>query len=893
MVEVYSVTFEHHRDSLGIGETSPRLSWKFKGDAKDWNQSSYDIEIVFALSEGSKTHLYHVNSSSSVLVPWPTNPLQSRQRAAVRIRAHGTAVGDSTPWSDPALVEAGLIKPKDWSASLIGAPKALSLGGSLQPALFRKTFEYTRSSETLRSARLYITCHGIYEAHLNGKRIGDHVFAPGWTSYNHHLNYQTYDVTALLHEDENVIGVEVGEGWFCGRLGFNGGKRNIYGDQLALLFQLELRFTNGLSKIINSDDTWRTSNGSIISSQIYDGEVYDASRTVDWHSTKFDDTSWSLVESLAIPTAQLLAAKGPPVRKIQNIQPQRIWKSPAGHTIVDFGQNMVGWLKIMISGPRGHQVTFTHAEVLENEECATRPLRDCKATDTIILSGETIEWEPKFTFHGFRYVQVQNWSSQSGMPTKEDINAIVLHTDMEQTGFFECSDSMINKLHENIQWGMKGNFLSIPTDCPQRDERLGWTGDIQIFAPTANFLYDTSGMLSGWLRDLAAEQLNDYDGIPPLVCPNVVEDTFPKAQAAWADAVVITPHDLYNSFGDRKILRDQYHSMRTWVSEALPRSPNRLWKPELMQLGDWLDPAAPPDDPANGRTDPHLVANAYLVRITAIMAIVSRILDLEDDFKHYTLEEDAMRKAFQDEYMTSSGRLAPDTMTSLSLALKFSLFRNATETASAATRLAKIVRAANFRIATGFVGTPLILPALTNGGYSQLAYRMLHETKCPSWLYPVTMGSTTMWERWDSILPDGKMNPGEMTSFNHYALGSVAAWLHGTVGGIVSEEGDGVGWRRVLVRPIPGGTVRWAKVRFEGPYGSVGCEWKIEGGIFKCVVRVPPNTNAEVLLPGEGEGERKIIGSGIHEFEALYTEPEWPPTALLDPFASPESTATM
>jgi alpha-L-rhamnosidase len=429
-------------------------------------------------------------------------------------------------------------------------------------------------------------------------------------------------------------------------------------------------------------------------------------------------------------------------------------KSPTGKTIVDFGQNLVGWLRVRVYGQKGCKITFTHTEVLENGECATRPLRDCKAVDTLILSDESIEWEPKFTFHGFRYVQLDGWP---GEPSLQDIRAVVLHTDMEQTGFFECSKPMVNQLHQNIRWGMKGNFLSIPTDCPQRDERLGWTGDIQIFSPTANFLYDTSGMLSSWLQDLAAEQVKDYNGVPPLVCPNVINpivspaEAMAKPQAAWSDAVIITPYDLYKAFGDRQVLLDQHHSMKTWLDTALPRGPNGLWDPTVHQLGDWLDPAAPPDEPGNGRTDPHLVANTYLVRITEILATVSKILDLSDDYYHYTAQATKIKQAFQHEYLTPSGRLAPDTMTSLSLGLMFNLFRNAAETSGAASRLATIVRASKFRIATGFVGTPLILPALTATGSTQLAYRMLLEKKCPSWLYPITMGATTMWERWDSM----------------------------------------------------------------------------------------------------------------------------------------------
>jgi alpha-L-rhamnosidase len=763
-----------------------------------------------------------------------------------------------------------------WTAKFITAPKTFAPNGALRPVLLRKPFKVPAKIQT---AQLSITAQGSYEAYINGTRVGNHVLAPGWTSYNYYLNFQTFDVKDLLNKGENTIGVEVGEGWFCTRLGFGGGRRNIYGDRMTLLAQLVIMFEDGKCLKINSDGSWRSAVGPIISSEIYDGEVYDASLIVEgWNTSAFNDKGWSGVEELEDPPTNLLPPKGPPVRRIETIKPQSILKSPSGKTIIDFGQNLVGRLQVRVTGKEGERIVFTHTEVLEYGECATRPLRDCKATDTLILSGKPIEWEPKFTFHGFRYVQVEGWPSSE--LSQHDIEAVVLHSDLKRTGWFECSDTMVNKLHECIRWGMKGNFLSIPTDCPQRDERLGWTGDIQIFAPTANFLYDTSGMLSNWLQQLAVEQLKDYNGVPPLVCPNVIDDIFPKTQAAWADAAILTPYDLYQSFGDTKILYNQYTSMKAWIDQGLPRQASGLWDPSVYILGDWLDPAAPPDDPANGKTDPHFVANAYLIRITDTMIKVSRILDIQDDCKRYTADAARLRKEFQNEYITPNGRLAPDTMTSLSLALSINLFRSSTETAHAATRLATLVRSSGFRIATGFVGTPLILPVLTAHGHTDLAYRMLLEQGCPSWLYPITMGATTMWERWDSMLPDGRINPGSMTSFNHYALGSVGAWLHETVGGIAPIE---PGWKKIKIEPVPGGDLTWAKVRFESIYGMVACEWKIENGKFSMKATVPKGTTAIVKAPGQ---EAMEVGSGVHDYSTDYVAGEWPPQAIKDLFAS-------
>lgn len=879
MVEIQAVTFEHHRENLGIGESTPRISWSFKGDAKDWTQSSYEIEVSRPLVGSGKPSVFHIKSSESSLLPWPTTPLKSRELAKVRVRAIG-GKSESTPWSGELTVETGLLSREDWTATLIGAEKVKAPSGALRPALFRKDFEV---KEKVRSAKLYITSQGVYEPYINGNRVGDHVFSPGWTSYKHHLNYQTFDVTDRLKSGGNAIGAEVGEGWFSTRLGWYGGNRNIYGDRLALLVQLEVEFDDGKSMTIKSDKTWKSSVGPRIESEIYDGETYDASQEVkDWSSPSFNDKHWSAVQPMDFPTAKLQSPTGPPVRKTQTLKPQKVFKSPKGHAIVDFGQNLVGWLKVHISGPKGHTIKFTHTEVLEHGEVATRPLRDCKAIDHLILSGEPISWEPAFTFHGFRYAQVDNWP---GEIKEGDIEAVVLHTDMQQTGWFKCSDDMVNKLHQNIQWGMRGNFLSIPTDCPQRDERLGWTGDIQIFSPTASFLYNTSGMLSGWLKDLAVEQIHDYNGVTPLVVPNILKPDLSMPQAAWGDVAVILPHDLYIAFGDKNVLKEQHASMKKWLEQGIPRQANGLWDPNVHQLGDWLDPDAPPNEPDKAKTDPHLVANAYLAHISVIMAKVCKILDFKEDAERYGAEAIKIKKLFQAEYMTASGRLAPDTMTSLSLALTYDLFPTPIQKTAAAERLAHIVRTSRFRIATGFVGTPLICPALSKNGHTQLAYRMLLQTKCPSWLYPITMGATTMWERWDSMLPDGSINPGEMTSFNHYALGSVGAWLHSTVGGITPAEG-GEGWNVVRFEPVPGGTVTSAEVAYQGPYGRVECRWKIEKGKFVMTAKIPPNSKGDVKLPGSEEV--KEIGSGVHEFAIEYKAEEWPPKAVYDPFAQYE-----
>lgn len=871
-MKIESVTFEHHQkeETLGIGESTPRISWKVVGEKPNWIQASYEIDIFRDGDLWDRPASYQVESSESVLVPWPSRPLRSRESVIIRIRAIG-ANSETTEWSDNVLIEAGLLKREDWTAQMIAAEQIVTVHNNLRPTLFRKSFEL---ADDPIHARLYATCYGLYEAFVNGVRVGDHVMAPGWTSYKHHLCYQTYDVRDLLKKGANVIGVEVGEGWHCGRLGWNGGDRYIYADRLALLAQLEIGVPGVTMITIGSDETWRTSGGPTVSSEIYDGEEYDSAFEIPgWSTASVDDKKWSSVKTIDFPEGRLQVAEGPPVRETEVVKTQKIFRSPSGKTILDFGQNLVGRLRVRASGPKGHKIILTHTEVLENGEVATRPLRNCKAIDSLILGAKAIVWEPKYTFHGFRYVQVENWPSHHGEPTLSDIEAVVIHTDMKQTGWFECSEPMVNKLHENIRWGMRGNFVSIPTDCPQRDERLGWTGDIQVFSPTASFLYNTSGMLSGWLKDLAVEQIEDFNGVVPLVVPCIKPGELAFPRAAWSDAAIIVPWDLYHAFGDRKILLDQYKSMKKWLDKGLDRQPNGLWKP-IFQYGDWLDPDAPPEAPDRGKTDPQLVANAYLAQVTYLISKVAEVLSLPQDAKHWTSEAERIKQLFLEEYTTSKGQLAHGSMTGLSLALSFNLLP-LDQVPSAIKQLEKVVHSSKFRISTGFVGTPLILPALTASGKIQLAYRMLLEKSCPSWLYPITMGATTMWERWDSMLPDGSINSGSMTSFNHYALGSVGAWLHATVGGISPTE---PGWKVVRFEPVPGGPITWAKVIFDGPYGKVRCEWTVKGKMFNMKATVPPNSMGEIKLPGV----RSVayVGSGTHEYAVEYTPEPWPPKAI-------------
>jgi alpha-L-rhamnosidase len=584
MVKVTRLRFEHHEEAtIGIGESCPRISWSFEidGDERDWVQAAYELEVT----RKSGVERVEVDSSASILVPWVGAPLISGERADVRVRVTD-ALGFTTEWSERAVVETGLLELDDWKCEVIelGLPYATSPGTAHRPVVFRREVEIEGK---VREARLYITAHGVYQTQINGRRVGDHILAPGWTSYGHRLVYQTFDVLAHFTAGRNLIEVDVGEGWYCGKLGWHGGRRNIYGDSMGLIAMLVLKDESGEERILGTDESWNWAYGPVVSSELYDGEKYDFNLQLSETST------WNGVKSQRI-TDNLVAPDGPPVRKTQEIVPKEILKSPSGKTVVDLGQNMVGWVRVSVDGPKGTAISFQFVEVLENGEAVTRTLRDCKARDTLILSGNgRVDWEPKFTFHGFRYVEVENWPGELEV---DDIKGIVIHSDMRETGSFSCSNPLLNKLHDNVRWSMRGNFLGIPTDCPQRDERLGWTGDINAFADTANYLYDTAGMLSSWLRDLALEQ-SAADGIVPLVIPNVIDGFDKEAHAVWGDVAVMLPWSIFLTTGDVSLLARQYMSMKNWL-EAIPRRENELWNyTSEWKLGDWLDPAAPPESP--------------------------------------------------------------------------------------------------------------------------------------------------------------------------------------------------------------------------------------------------------------------------------------------------------
>lgn len=852
-VRVEEITFEHHREPLGIGEAEPRLSWTMAPGPGDWVQTAYELRTLDDAGAVTWTGS-RVRSGDSVLVPWAAQPLRSRERRDVQVRVWGPDESEPSPWSASFTVEAGLLEASDWRADFIAPPRS----DDPNP-LLRKEFDV---SGEVASARLYVTALGVYEVELNGHRVGDEVLAPGWTSYHHRLAYRTFDVTDLLTPGRNAVGAWLGDGWYRGQLGWGEGNRNRYGDRVALLAQLEIRYADGRSDVVGTDPSWRCAPGPIVSSGLYEGERYDARlERGGWSTAGYDDADWSGVEPAVYDKARLVAPSGPPARVVEAIAPVSVRTTDDGRQILDFGQNLVGFLRIRVRGDAGDRVRLRHAEVLDADgELYVRPLRTAHATDEYVLRGGGDEvWQPRFTYHGFRYAEVGGWPGEFDAA---DVTALVVQADMRRTGWFSCSDEALNRLHDNVVWSMRGNFLSVPTDCPQRDERFGWTGDAQVFAPTASYLYDCSGHLASWLADLACDQ--SPEGYVPAVIPEVrigELSEIPNAFAAWGDAATVVPSVLYRRFGDEGLLRRQYPSMRKWVDAvAAIAGESRLWRGGF-QFGDWLDPTAPPDNPFAAMTPPDLVATAEFAMSAGLVADAAGVLGESADAERYRALAGEVRAAFRAEYVTGPGRLSSDTQTAYALAICFELLEDEDERRQAGDRLAELVREAGHRIGTGFVGTPLVCDALCRTGHAETAYRLVLQRACPSWLYQVSMGATTIWERWDSLLPDGSPNPGEMLSFNHYAYGAVADWLHRYVAGLAPAS---PGYRRLLVRPRPGGGLTHAEAALRTPYGRAEVSWRVDGDQLVTEVVVPPNATACVDLPcGDGVVD---VGSGAHYF---------------------------
>ncbi|MGY4384801.1 alpha-L-rhamnosidase [Pedobacter sp. UYP24] len=855
-LSVYDLKVEHQINPMSVDSPNPRFSWKINASAKNTNQTSYEIKLgKSAKMEGKGSWMSNKVTDQSVLVAYDGASLSSKTKYYWQVRVKDNH-GNTSPWSAVQFFQTGL-KLADWTAKWITVP---GKDDSPVSPLFRKAFSLSKS---VRSATIYITAKGLYEANINGQRVSDYYFAPGWTSYRKHLQYQVYDVTSSIKKGNNAIGVTIGNGWYRGRIGFSY-QHNFYGDSRALLLQLEVEYTDGTKETVNSDDSWKTSDGPILASDIYDGETYDARmEKLGWTNKAYqEDASWKTVRIIDKGTEQLVGMSGPLVKKHETFKALKIFKTPKGETVVDFGQNMVGWVMLKAKGPAGKKITLSHTEVLDKEgNFYTENLRTAKAQDHYILKGEQEQvFEPHFTFQGFRYVRVDGYPGELKL---EDLTGVALYSDMEATGKFSTSNALLNQLQHNIQWGQKGNFVDVPTDCPQRDERLGWTGDAQAFAATAAYNMDVSGFFTKWLKDVKADQTPT--GAIPHVIPNVMDDGQSGA-AGWADVSTIIPWEMYVAYGDKRILEVQYESMQKWVGFITSRAKDNLWNTGF-HFGDWL--FYRPNDDNDGRaavTDKYMIAQTFYAHSTQLLVNAATVLGKIEDVEKYTNLLQNVKAAYVKEYMTPNGKLVSNTQTAYVLALQFDMLPEPLRQ-QASDRLVANVRDYGNHLTTGFLGTPYLCHVLSRFGHEDVAYDLLMQESYPSWLYPVKMGATTIWERWDGIKPDGSFQTPDMNSFNHYAYGAIGDWMYKNVAGINPVSAK-PGYKEIMIKPIPGGKLTSASGELNTSYGIVKSSWTLTDGLFKLDVTVPANSKATVVLPKSGKTEQ--IGSGNYHFEYKY-----------------------
>jgi alpha-L-rhamnosidase len=855
-VVVAGLTIDDDSGLIATGHASPRLSWKLQSAAADVFQLAYEVEVAASPEfDGPVARSGVVSEARPYLALWPAPPLQSREVRWWRVRAH-TNLG-LTAWSEPSRVEASLLSQSDWSARPVSPISNVGRETAGPVPLLRRAFEM---GAPVVSARLYVTSLGVHEVQINGQPVSADLLEPGWSVYPKRLLFAAYDVTALLAEGSNAISAAVGDGWYRGDLTWKL-TRNVYGATTALLAQLEVTLATGETVVVATDANWRGGYGAVSSADLYQGTETDlGDEPTGWRAAGFDDRGWEAVRVLDLP-ACLGTRAMPAVRIVERREIELPGQpSPGAPIRLDAGQNMTGYLRIVARGPAGARVTVRHAEVLDTDgSLFTEALREARATDSYMLDGQPVnELAPVFTFHGFRYAEIE---ASPGV-TIDAVTAEVMSSDLRQIGRFACSDPMVNQLAENIRWSQRGNFLAVPTDCPQRDERLGWTGDIQVFSPTACLNADCRSFLGGWLRDLALEQDR---GRVPHVIPDVLAQLGSKQGcAAWGDAATVVPWSLYRAYGDLEVLRAQFDSMKAWVDWCVTRTePDGLWTRDF-QFGDWLDPDAPPEKPAAAKTSAGFVASSYLAHSAGLVAGAATLVGQPQLAETY--HELQARTALA--AWTRWAEEAVRSPTGCALAIEFAI-APPSEHAGIGAWLAELVAAAGYRIGTGFVGTPLVLPALTRTGHLDVAYRLLMNRDCPGWLYQVDRGATTMWERWDGIGADGSPNRASMVSFNHYAYGAVGAWLYQTVAGLnvdLSQPPDA----QIVLAPQPGGGLTWAEAELETPYGRLAIAWRLEGGTLTIDAVVPPGAVAQLTIPAGFQppaGEPSIrLGAGEYSF---------------------------
>lgn len=731
--------------------------------------------------------------------------------------AHGTAWEDGEPIDD-------IDRSFRWSGE---DPEADYDGRTSQ---LRRDFELDGE---VAHATVRHTSLGVHELSINGELVNDQRFAPGWTDYEQRLQYLTDDVTHLLEDGGNAITAELSTGWYAGAIAIFG--PNLYGDQPAMFAQLEITYTDGRTETVVTDDDWTTVRGPIVGSDMQHGESYDArERTPGWTEAGYDDDDWeAVVVPDDLPDPALVPQADPPVRELEERPAEEITQPESGVHVVDLGQNMVGTVRLHLEGAdEGDEIRLRFGEVLDEDGNVYRDnLRSARVTDYYTAAGDDVEvWDPRFTFHGFRYVEVTGYPGDE-LP-EDAITGIVIGSELPETGEFATSDEMLNQLQENIVWSQRGNFLSIPTDTPARDERMGWTGDINVFAPTATFNTDSRRFISDkWMTDVRDAQRED--GAITDVAPYV--PVVGGGNAGWGDAAVTVPYTLWRSYGEARVIEENYEAMQDWIA-YLEDNSDDLRRPDAG-YGDHLH--------LDDETPRDLIGTAYFAHVTRLLAEMAEVIGEDEDAADYHTLADDVTEVFQDTYVLVNGRLQTESQTGYVLALSFGLVPDDLVDAAAG-RLATLVEGRGGHLSTGFLGTPDLLPVLGDHGRLDLAYQLLTNRSFPSWGYQIDRGATTTWEHWDSILPDGSFQDPEMNSFNHYAYGAVGSWMYEHVGGLRAAE---PGYRHSIIRPEPGGSITSATVRHDSPHGPVGVSWQLIDGDMALDVEVPVSTTASVHVP--------------------------------------------
>ena len=865
MLNVTKLTFDHETAPVGL-DHAPVFGWQLTGDCRDIRQTMAQLQIAMTPDFAAPVFDAVLPGRNSIAVQAAgfVPRALTRYYARVRIKADTSAGPQTSDWSAPGSFVTALLDPeREWRAAFISAEDADTCRESSAGTMVRGDFAVRPG---IRVAYACTTALGLYNFYLNGTKVSTDEMTPGWTSYNRRLLYQTYDVTALLHPGTNRAGAMLGAGWYKGVMGLTRARNN-YGDRTAFAMQLTLQYDDGTTEIVTTDASWQGTAAPVTFSEIYHGEEYDAALELPgWADAAAPDTApagrWHGVDTVTYPAAHLYAQAAGKVSVRNRLPAQRIFTTPAGETVVDFGQNMAGRVEITATGGPGDVAELRCFEELDADGNAY--LANLRKARTIMrykfAQPGTVTWHPQFTYMGFRYALVVQWP---GTPQAENFTSYALHTAMEPAGQFQCSEPLVNGLHHNITWGLKSNFLDVPTDCPQRDERLGWTGDAQIFSETACWLADTWTFYTKWLTDLVADQLPD-GGVTDVV-PNIEEHhtegnwlmrTSPYGMSGWADAATIIPWVVYKMYGDASILRNQYASMCRWVDFMTTHTRGDLFT-FMTQLGDWVALDAEPDS-FFGATPTALTSQAYYALSARILALTASVLDKAADTEKYTAVYKNAKDAFIKNFFDAEGTLTAQTQTAHILALRFDLTPEKWR-AKTVQRLLQLLDERGGHLVTGFLGTPYFCAALSENDCLKQAYNLLLKKDFPGWLYQVAQGATTVWEHWDGRRPDGTMWSAGMNSFNHYAYGAVGAWLYSTVLGLGQQAGT-AGFAAARLAPRPGGGLNWAEGWHETPLGRYALRWEKDAVKTNVTFSVPANAEAELVLE---PGAQVIAADGI------------------------------